>query len=85
MHSITRFALALTALALLATPALAEQPAPASQPQRTVTFGTAETVEGGTQDPDGVIEDVRRRRLQESLVRVRPDFNRRLLQSAETL
>lgn len=72
-------------LALLSAPAWADQPAPTSQPQRTVEFGTAETVEGATQTPDGVIEDVRRRRVQESLVRVRTDFNRRMLQSAETL
>ena len=82
MHPTIRLVLALS---LFAAPALADQAAPASQPQRTVEFGTAETVEGGTQNPDGVIESVRRRRLQNSLVRVRVDFNRRLLQSAETL
>ena len=82
MHLTIRLILALS---LSASAALAQQPAPTSHPQRTVEFKAAETVEGGTQSPDAAIEEVRRRRPQVSLVRVRADFNHRLVQSAETL
>lgn len=75
----------LTFLALLASPALAQQPPPASQPVRQINFNTGDTIDGQTQSPDEVLETARRRTPPSSLIRVRTDFNRKLLQTAETL
>lgn len=70
---------------LLAGPALAQQPQPASQPVRNIDFNRGDTVDGRTQNPDETLESVRRRNPTGSLIRVRVDFNRKLLQTAESL
>lgn len=68
---------------LIAAPAaFAQQPA-ASQPARTIEF-KPEDVHGGTQNPNESLETVRRRRRLDSLVRIRTDFRKKLLQSVET-
>ena len=67
------------------TPALAQQPAATSQPTRTVDFEKGDTVDGQVENPDGVVETGRSRVPPRSLIRVRTDFNGRLLQVAETL
>lgn len=76
--------IALISATPLASPALAQTP-PASQPVRTVDFNRADVVEGAVQIPDEVIEQGRRRAPAKSLIRVRTDFDRKLLQTAESL
>ncbi len=71
-------------LAFVAAAALA-QPAPNPEPEpREYTF-EPEEVRGGTDSPDAQPTVVRLQDPHPSLIRVRPDFEQELLQSAEDL
>lgn len=89
-----RFA-ALLFTALLAGPALADQTppaAPAADPSADVRYApvthhtfTGEEVDGRTQRPDGDVVLSRHAAPLGSLIRIRTDFDRELLQSAQDL
>ncbi len=76
--------IALSAL-LFTGAALAQTPTPKPPPPREIIFGDADVVGGRTHDPN--VETVGSRVLQpgSSLIRVRTDFRRELLQSAVIL